>query len=154
MNRFHGVTDDEYNQLKEAVALITILIAGADGHIDAKEKEWAEKVTKIRSYTLPLGLKDFYQEVGEGFSDQLSDYAQKYEGDVEKRNQLISDELRKLNTIFPKIEDREVATALYESYLSFAGHVAKASGGFLSWGKINTHEKQLLNLDMIKPVED
>lgn len=154
IEQFKGITDQEYDQLKSAVSLITVLIAGADGNIDRKEKEWAEKVTNIRSYSLPDGLKDFYLEVGHDFQTRLDTYIDQYSGDAESRNQGISEKLAQLNTVFPKIEDRETAIALYESFISFARHVARASGGFLSWGSINVHEKKLMSLEMINPVEE
>ncbi len=149
---FAGISQEEYDTLKKSISLITVLIAGADGSIDSKEKSWAEKVTKIRSYALPDGLKEFYLEVGEDFAEVLQRFIDKYEGDTEERNNRISEKLAELNTIFPKLQDREVAIAFYESLLSFARHVARASGGFLSWGSINPHEKRLLGLDMIDPV--
>ena len=154
MKQFEGISQEEYDQLKESISLITVLIAGADGTIDRKEKEWAEKVTNIRSYSLPDGLKEFYLEVGEDFQQKLDTYVDKYSGDVEVRNQNIAKILAKLNAVFPKIKDREVAVALYESLLSFARHVARASGGFLSWGSIDVHEKKLMSLEMLEPVEE
>ena len=149
---FSGISQEEYKTLKRSISLITVLIAGADGDIDAKEKSWAEKVTKIRSYALPDGLKDFYLEVGEHLADEVQNDVEKYEGETEVRNKRISEQLAELNEILPKIQDREVAVAFYESLLSFARHVARASGGFLSWGSINQQEKRLLSLDMIHPV--
>lgn len=154
IEQFKGISDAEYEELKDAVSLITVLIAGADGSIDRKEKDWAEKVTNIRSYSLPQGLKDFYLEVGEDFQGRLDTFIDRFSGEVEARNKEISLELAKLNKIFPKIQDREAAVALYESFISFARHVARASGGFLSWGSINVHEKKLMSLDMIHPVEE
>ena len=154
IEQFKGISQEEYDQLKDSISLITVLIAGADGTIDRKEKEWAEKVTNIRSYSLPDGLKEFYLQVGEDFQQKLDTYVDKYSGDVEERNSNIARVLAKLNTVFPKIEDREVAIALYESLVSFARHVARASGGFLSWGSIDVHEKKLMSLDMIDPVEE
>lgn len=151
---FNGLNEEEYGQLKEAVSLITVLMAGADGDIDQKEKDWAAKVTQIRSYSLPDGLKDFYQDVGEDFDESLKAAIGRYEGDTSQRNEAIANELAKLNEIFPKIENRIAASRLYESLVSFAEHVAKASGGFLSWGKINADEKRLLGLTMIDPVEE
>ena len=149
-----GLNDQEYNQLKDAVVLITVLLAGADGEIDQKEKDWAAKVTQIRSYSLPDGLKEFYQDVGEEFNEKLATAIDRYQGDAKARNEAISGELANLNEVFPKIENRMVASRLYESLITFAEHVAKASGGFLSWGKINVDEKHLLGLSMINPVED
>jgi hypothetical protein len=154
IEQLRGISEAEYDQLKDAISLITVLIAGADGTIDRKEKEWAEKVTNIRSYSLPDGLKEFYLEVGEDFQQKLDAFVDKYSGDVEARNQNIAKVLAGLNSVFPKIEDREVAVALYESFVSFARHVARASGGFLSWGSIDVQEKKLMSLDMIEPVEE
>lgn len=154
IEQFEGISEAEHETLKDAISLITVLIAGADGSIDRKEKEWAEKVTNIRSYSLPQGLKDFYLEVGEDFQARLDTFIDRFSGEVETRNREISLELAKLNQIFPKIQDRESAVALYESFISFARHVARASGGFLSWGTINVHEKKLMPLDMIQPVEE
>ncbi len=153
-HQFEGITSEEYDQLKSAISLITVLIAGADGKIDTKEKEWAEKVTNIRSYTLPVGLKEFYLEVGQDFQTRLDQYIEQYKGETEARNQAIAEKLAELNDIFPKIEDREAAAALYSSLVSFAKHVARASGGFLSWGSVSSHEKVLMSLDMIHPVEE
>jgi len=151
---FKGLSEVDYGQLQDAVVLITVLMAGADGDIDQKEKEWASKVTQIRGYSLPDGLKDFYQDVGRDFDDKLARTIEQYQGDTARRNEDISVELAKLNGVFPKFENRLAASRLYESFISFAEHVAKASGGFLSWGKINADEKRLLGLSMIDPVEE
>lgn len=153
IHQFHGISEQEYDQLKDAVSLITVLIAGADGTIDSKEKDWAEKVTNIRSYSLPDGLKEFYLEVGEDFQERLDKYIEKYEGEVDSRNKQIGEKLAELNEVFPKIKDREAAVALYESFISFAKHVARASGGFLNWGSISHEEEQLIGLEVIHPVE-
>ena len=154
INQFKGISQDEFDILKESISLITVLIAGADGTIDSKEKAWAEKVTNIRSYALPDGLKEFYLEVGENFTERLDHNIEEYSGETELRNKNISAKLEALNAILAKIDDREVAIAFYDSLLSFAKHVARASGGFLSWGSINPHEKKLLGLDMIHPVTE
>ncbi len=154
IEQFSGISQDDYQTLKDSISLITVLIAGADGHIDRKEKEWAEKVTNIRSYALPDGLKEFYLEVGEDFAVKLGADIALYDIETEARNKQISQKLGELNAIFPKIVDREVAIAFYESLLSFARHVARASGGFLSWGSVNAQEKRLLGLDAIHPVDE
>lgn len=154
INRFKGISDAEYDMFKNAISLITVLIAGADGKIDSKERKWAEKVTTIRSFALPDGLSDFYKEVGTDFSERLDIFVERFDGDTETRNRKISELLAELNGVFPKMENREVAVALYQSLISFSKHVARASGGFLSWGSINIHEKRLMQLDMINPVEE
>ena len=152
--KIKGIDNIEYVQLKDAIALITVLIAGADGDIDTKEKDWAKKVTDIRSYTLPDGLKEFYIEVGKNLQERVDHYVEVYKGDIDTRNQGISARLALLNDILPKIENKELSMAIYESLLSFAKHVARASGGFMKWGGISSKEEKLMNLDMIHPPEE
>lgn len=139
----------EAEQVIDAIAHITVLIAGADGKFEDREKSWAQKITEIRSYRLPTGLKEYYKLVGETFQVKVDQFIDKYSNDTEERNQQITEELSKLNDILPKL-NRNFAIQLVQSFRTFAVHVAEASGGF--WGissGIRVSEKQLLNLEMI-----
>lgn len=44
---FRSLTDGEYQQLIDAVPLIAILIAGADGNINLKEKSGVRKLLRF-----------------------------------------------------------------------------------------------------------
>ena len=148
---FRNLTAEEYNKLKDSISLITILIAGADNNIDAGETEWAEKLARIRSYSLPDELKPFYQDVGENFHGRLHELIDGLPGDVTTRTAEIHSKLNQLNPVLAKIHP-EHGAILYDSFLSFAKHVAKASGGFLRFFSISSEEKALLNLDPITPI--
>ena len=148
---FDVLEKEEYQQLKDAIALITVYIAGADGEIDQDEAQWATKVTKIRSYNLPNELGSFYQDVGPEFSDKLSAFQNEL-NTLEVRNQKVAKRLAALNPILAKL-DPMMGAALYNSYISFAKHVAKASGGFLGFFAIGPEEAALLELKMINPIE-
>ncbi len=150
---FKGISESEFNQLREAIALITVLIAGADGEIKKDEKDWALKVTKIRSYSLPSGMKEFYQAVGSDFSLVLEEKIVKYGNlSVEERNLAISDKLAELNLIFAKLQDKRIAAKMYKSFKSFAKHVAKSTGGILGFLSIGPEESNLIHLPMLEPV--
>jgi hypothetical protein len=148
---FKSLTESDYKKLKDAIALITIYIAGVDGEIDQEEIQWAEKVTKIRSYKMSEDLKGFYQEVGIDFHEVLESYINSFPRDPQARNKIIAGRLETLNPILAKL-DNKVAAHLYESYKSFAVHVAKSTGGFLGFFAINPQEKKILGLDMITPI--
>ena len=148
---FKVLTEEEYGKLKDAIALITILIAGVDGEINHEEKEWAEKVTKIRSYKMSEDLVGFYQEVGKDFQENLDAFILAFPNSPEHRTKLIADRLTHLNPILAKLEP-SVAYHLLKSYKSFAKHVAKASGGFLGFFAINKQEAALIGLPMINPI--
>ncbi len=146
------LTAEEREIVMDAVALVTLLVAGADGKIDARETEWASKLTKIRGYKEKVELKPLYREIGETFEDTLNDYLEKLPDDLTEMQRLISEKLAKLNTILPKI-DSWYAQLYYESLLSFAKHVAEASGGILGFMSIDAKEKQIISLPMIDPIE-
>lgn len=151
LDQFNSLTEEEFEKLKDAVPLITVLIAGADGNIHNDQLEWANKVTKIRSYNMKAEMKAFYLEVGKTFSERLQYYIDAFPTNVADRTKLISDRLSHINDILAKLEP-EVGAKFYKSFTSFAEHVAKASGGFLGFFSINKDEAKLIGLPMIKPI--
>ncbi len=150
--QFEGLTEDQKDLMYDAIPLITIYIAGADGKIDQDEKDWAEKVTKIRSYSYDEVLRTFYTKMGETYSAKLDHYISSLSSDVAVRTTEITEKLAGLNNILPSL-DTNFAVSYYKGLLSFAEHVAKASGGFLGFGSISRSEEQLIGLSMINPVE-
>lgn len=149
---FKNLTEEEYKQLKEAISTITVLIAGADGNIDMEEIEWANKLTKIRSYAYAEELKPYYAEIGETFEVDLMALIGAVSKNTDERTASLSTKLAALNPIFAKLENA-IGYQLYESFLSFAEHVAKASGGFLRFASISSAEKSLIDLDMIDRID-
>lgn len=147
---FKVLNDSEFDKLKDAIALITVYIAGADGNIDEDELKWAEKITSIRGYSTPDGLKGFYEEVGLDFQERVEKYVASLD-ELEVRNKTVEQKLESLNPILEKLNPK-LGAALYESYRSFAKHVAKASGGFLGFFSIGPAEKAVLDLKMIHPI--
>jgi hypothetical protein len=154
MNTFFSqLSTQEYQDLKDAFAVITVYIAGADGVIDEEEISWASKVTEIRSYKMTDDLLDFYKEVHEEFDNKLSHYIANYNGTATVRNEAIEAKLSSLNPILAKLEPK-VGAHLYKGFVSFAEHVAKSTGGLLGFFSIGPEEKALLGLKMITPIVD
>jgi len=148
---FAHIDDGELAKIIEATDLITVLIAGADGKIDDREVEWATKLTDIRSYAYAEELQDYYSAVGSDFEARLSSLIQSLPEDTQARNEEISSRLTDLNPILAKL-DNSIGAILYDSYTSFAKHVAKSSGGFLRFASISREEKALIDLPMIEPI--
>lgn len=144
------LSNEEFDKLKDAISLITVYIAGADGDIKSEELKWADKLTSIRSYNLPSDLKFFYKEVGLDFQDRVMNYIKSLD-QLDIRNQTVTQKLTELNPILEKLNPR-LGAALYASYISFAKHVAKASGGFWGFFSISPEEKAILDLKMINPI--
>ncbi len=152
VNYFASVSDTEYTQLKDSIALVAVLIAGADGEIDPKEKEWATKVANIRTFAGPDILKDFYKDVGENFAEKMDQFINDLPTDTEERNESISEKLALLNPILAKLDQTTGAT-FYENLKSLATHVAKASGGFMRMWSISKEEAKWAELSMINPID-
>jgi len=150
--QFQHLSSSEKEQLYDAIPLITILIASADGELTHKERTWSEKITKIRSYSYHESLREFYLNVGKNYQERLDYFLEKFPLNVDRRTGIITEQLDELNTILPKLEE-VFAWRYYTSLLSFAKHVAKSTGGFFGWSSINEAERKLLGLDMIKPIE-
>jgi len=125
------------------------LIAGADGNIDPDERTWAEKVTNIRSYSLPEEYRGYYMEIGQNFAMRLDDLLSELPENVVDRQMEISRRMAPLNDILGKLE-RKVGAAVYDEWCSFARHVARASGGFLKFWSISREEKKWIGLPMIQ----
>ena len=153
ISQFENLNAEEVQLMYDAVPLVTILIAGADGNIDADETAWAKKLTDIRSYSYHESLREYYENVGAQFSDKLADYNNNLPADVAPRTEAITSKLSGLNDILPKLE-QSFAFRYYESLTSFAKHVAKSSGGFLGFASISKEEANLMGLSMITPIED
>ena len=151
ISEFEHLNEEEIILLTDAIPLITILIGGADGELDHQELEWAKKVTEIRAYNNPDKLKDFYSLAGESYDVRLKQYMADLPKGIEERTVAVSEKLAKVNGILPKLEE-EYRKEIYDSYISFAHHVAKASGGFLRFLNVSKEEKDLMDLPMINKI--
>jgi len=147
-----NLSEAEAAQLLDAIPLITILIAGADGVIDPSETEWAEKLTKIRQYDYASEFNDYYKAVGEGYSNRVKELIEDLPGDTDRRTEEITNRLDALNALLSKLE-HNYAIGLMDSFKTFAHHVARASGGFFGIGSVSTAESKLMDLPMLKAIK-
>lgn len=146
-----NLNPEEYALLKDAAAYIVILIAGADGNIDATEIEWAEKIVHIRTYTGDERLKDFHQELDEELPNKIKQFIAELPKDVNKRSQIVSDKLSGLNSILASLHPA-IGAYLYKSFVTYARRIATSSGGFLGFMTVSAEEKKWVGLPMLTPI--
>ena len=151
IQHFDNLTEDESSKMLNAIPLITILIAGADDKIDYDEKKWAIKLANIRTFSNPNELHDYYSHIGINFAERLNKNIDELPENTASRQQNISKQLAKLNAIFLKL-DPPFNAKLYSSFVSFAKHVANASGGFLGFNRVSKAESEWMTLPMLEPV--
>jgi hypothetical protein len=153
MKHFENLSQEDLVVLENAVSQIAVLIAGADGKIDAKEELWAEKVTQIRGFAGDKWLNDFYDEVHANFAIRFRDLVKHLPTETAKRQEILSAELEKINPILAKLE-AETAFKLYKSFKSYADQVARASGGIFGFHAISHDEEVWVGLPMITPIAE
>jgi hypothetical protein len=151
IEHFENITSEEFKTLTDTIARITILIGGADGTLSPEEKRDAKKLTKIRSYANAESLHGFYKKVGENFLEVLDTEYELLPGIVDDRANVLVEKIKLVNDILPKLE-QPIGQELYKSYVSFAQHVAKCSGGFLDFLSVSAAEDKWMDLNMINPV--
>ena len=146
---FENLTEEEKNFLYSTPVLVAILVAGADGKIDKAEMKEAISISKLKKKKARKDLIEYYTLVGEDFEDKMKVGINKYPHGHEERQKMITEELKQLNKILPKL-DKKFAVKYYESLKDFAKRIAEASGGILGYMSIGYEESKLIELKMIK----
>lgn len=142
------LTEEERELVLRTPALISVLIGGADGHFDGKEKSQAITSIHFRALQGDKFLQDYYKAVDASFESVMLHLAQKYEGDTEARAVHIMEELEALNDVLPKL-DKRFARVLLNDLRNLAFTIAKASGGFLGYARLSLEESHFVDLKMI-----
>ncbi|NOT36108.1 MAG: hypothetical protein HOP11_01885 [Saprospiraceae bacterium] len=150
-NVYRSISDEEYQQIVDAIPLIAILIGGADDNFDDHEKEWAKKIVHIRTFANDMELKPIYQDLEPVFEEKIHTFYKGLPSNPEERGKEISKRLSKLNSILPKLKI-SIASRIYESFIEFAEQVAKASGGFLRMLSVSAEESVWIGLPMLDPI--
>ena len=152
ISEFKNLNEEESSLMLMAPALVTLLIAGAEGTVDQKETDWATKITHMRAGNSTI-LQDYFQEVEQNFTDMLHELIIAMPESTDERAEKINLELSKLNGILPKL-NKDFAVEFYKSLLSLSKQVAQASGGVFGYGSISPEEKKFLDLDAINSPEE
>jgi hypothetical protein len=153
MKFFTPLSQEELAQLQDAIPQIAILIAGADGNIDAEEREWADKLTKIRAFAGDKVLNEYYENVHANFSIRFNDILKTLPKNTAERQQALSESLSNLNGALAKLDPR-VAFHIYKSFVTYAKSIAEETGGFFRFGAISSEEKKWIGLPMITPIAE
>ncbi len=149
-----NLTAAESDLLLEAIPTITVLIAGADHVIDQKESDWAAKLTHIRSFVTSGHNQNKPDDTNEFYAWADKHYHEKFDALLKSSpisTDILTQKLASLNPILAKLE-HQFAKKLYHSFLSFAEHIAKASGGVLGFGSVSDAENDLIGLPMIHQI--
>lgn len=148
IHQLNQLDQGEKDLLLDMIPMITILIGGADGQLDSDEVNESERITKVRAYVNSDKLSDYYNMVGERFNSRLRELINELPRDTDSRTAELSEEIAKISPVLSKMRDDQ-AELFLKSWRTFAKHVAKSSGGFLSYLTESAEELALVDLPMI-----
>lgn len=152
LKEFSPLAPSEQQLLFDAIPLIVILVAGADGHMDKVELADAQKLADIRSYDTNGRLQAYYEAIDDNLVGRIQQLGEELPEDLTTRQAEIAERLGQLNEVFPKMEV-PFGYLYYQSFHSFSRHVAESHGGFMRFMTIGPREAKVVNLPMISPMQ-
>lgn len=152
LKEFKNLTPDEQALMFDAIPLITILVAGADGNIDEVELAEAQKLADIRSFDNHGLVNAYYEIIDKGLTEKIREMSKELPNALEERQQEISSRLSGINALLAKME-LPYGYLYFKSFRSFARHVAESHGGFLRFMTIGPKEAEVVDLPMLNVVE-
>ena len=151
MKYLENCTAQEVEALKNALPQIAALVAGADGNVDQDESAWAEKLIHIRGYANPKALQEFYDALDMDFNQRFETILANLPTNLAAAQAYLSSELSQLNPILARL-DPKYAYQFYHSLITYADHIARATGGIMGFGSISREEEKVVHLPMITPI--
>ena len=151
MDIFSHLEEKDYQNLKSSFSKIAALVGTADGEMDEKEMEWAKKITRIRTYAGEDLLFEFYKDVDQDIDEHVLEEVHAFKKDPDKYASLVAEALSQVNMILHKVHPK-IGARLYNDLVTYAQHVAKASGGFMRFFSVSGMERKWVELPMLIPI--
>jgi hypothetical protein len=149
ISELQELSAEERQLMYDAPILVSVLIAGADDNIDAREIRRAIKIAEEKAQNLKAHIIEFYVGVSEDFDVKLADKIRQYPSSAVDRTPLLSKHIARLNPILSKI-DKTFAIVYHHSLREISRTIAKSSGGLLGINAIGEEEAELIELPMLK----
>lgn len=129
---FKDLSFEEKEALLKFPVYISLLAAEKNYHLDKKERKEAIRFNHIETYSCDPLLSDFYKEADKEFVKNLTKIDEELPKEKEQREAAIQNELLKLENILLKM-DKQYATVMHRSMLTFKDHVSKAHRNVLEY---------------------
>jgi hypothetical protein len=147
--QFEDLSEDERELMYSLPIYVSVLIAGADGKIDAVEIKKAVSLSDIKKLKARKDLLEYYNHVSTDYEDKIKMTIANLPVGHKEREKILVDHLQSVNVVFKKI-DKPFAIKLYASLKEIAKHIAEASGGVFGYMSVGYEESRLIDLKMIK----
>lgn len=148
MEDFKKLEPSDQSLLFKGPLFVNILVAGADGKIDKKERKAAFDYIHKRGDKMGNPIEKFYHLLTENLNLYYTEIIQSLPRDFEFRNKELVKILGKYSNLFT-ILNQSFAIEYYKSLREIAEITAKASGGLMGVGSVSSSEQKYLLLPMM-----
>jgi hypothetical protein len=154
LDHIHHLSEEEKNLVLQAPVYVSLLIAGADGHVQLEEQQRILELVHTKTFSEQYELRALYAELDHDLAAHLRQMLVSLPENTEERQDMLSGLLQRLNLIFPQLE-KHFARQLFKSLREFAHYIAHADGGFWGISAVSDAERQWIKLPMLEePFKD
>lgn len=146
LNKIEHLSASEKQLIMDAPILVSTLVSGADGDFSKEEIAQAAKIIHIKTYSETRDVSGVYKSIDGYSEDTINSLIDILPASTLERTQYLTDQLKGLNTIFPKL-DADFAHELYTSLKELAFYVSNA--GDLGVGLRSEQEKEIAKLSFL-----
>lgn len=129
-NQLEKLSIKDKEMLLRAPALVSLLAASKDGIIDEQEIADAIDLSHLRTFTSPLVLQPYFEEVENIFKPELTRLIKHYSPFDENQKKELKAEIDKAYHVLGQL-DNKFRKELVKSLQSYAKHVGHAHWNFL-----------------------
>jgi hypothetical protein len=145
-SKIEHLSNAEKKLVLNAPILVTALISGADGDFHADEIKKAVKIIHIKTYSETRDVSGVYKSIDGHSEEMIDDLIHHLPSSSKERNNIIVEQLKGLNEIFPKL-DKNFAHDLYNSLRELAYYVSNAGNMGIDFH--SEQEKHFVKLDFL-----
>jgi hypothetical protein len=149
LDHIHHLSEEEKNLVLQAPVYVSLLIAGADGHIQQEEQKRILELVHTKTFSEHYELRELYATLDHDLAEHLRQMMAALPEDTDERQAMLSGLLGRLNHIFPQLE-KHFARRLYKNLREFAHYIAHADGGFWGISAVSDAEQQWIKLPMLE----
>lgn len=147
LRKIEHLSATEQDLILSAPLLVTALVSGADGDFSDDEIKKAVKVIHIKTYSEKSDVRGVYKEIDMLSEDRIMSLIDALPQETYTRTEFLTDKLKELNTIFPKL-DPNFAKDLLKSLKELAYYVSNANESGISFS--NEMEEKIAELKFLK----
>lgn len=149
LDHIHHLSEEEKNLVLQAPVYVSLLIAGADSHIQQEEQKRILELVHTKTFSEHYELRELYATLNHDLAEHLRQMMAALPEDTNERQAMLSGLLGRLNHIFPQLE-KHFARRLYKNLREFAHYIAHADGGFWGISAVSDAEQQWIKLPMLE----